>query len=133
MFQLFKKANQEITTEKTKDNVFEISQEDNTLMLCVDKKGELTVKISIQNLETKNAAKFAEVLFLVEQKGYREMFMQMLQDMAAEDKSRQDFISDVMLYWTAYIDTYKNMTYNKDGPVVSPTKFSQLVNNSERQ
>lgn len=132
MFQLFKKANPEIKTE-AKDNVFEISPEDNTLMLCVDKNGELTVKISIQNLETKNAAKFAEVLFLVEQKGYREMFMQMLQDMAAEDKSRQDFISDVMLYWTAYIDTYKNMTYNKDGPVVSPTKFSQLVNNSERQ
>lgn len=132
MFQLFKKANPEIKTE-AKDNVFEISPEDNTLMLCVDKNGELTVKISIQNLETKNAAKFAEVLFLVEQKGYREMFMQMLQDMAAEDKSRQDFISDVMLYWTAYIDTYKNMTYNKDGPVISPTKFSQLVNNSERQ
>lgn len=132
MFQLFKKANPEIKTE-AKDNVFEISPEDNTLMLCVDKNGELTIKISIQNLETKNAAKFAEVLFLVEQKGYREMFMQMLQDMAAEDTSRQDFIGDVILYWTAYIDTYKNMTYNKDGPVISPTKFSQLVNNSERQ
>ena len=86
MFQLFKKANPEIKTE-AKDNVFEISPEDNTLMLCVDKNGELTIKISIQNLETKNAAKFAEVLFLVEQKGYREMFMQMLQDMLTPEKT----------------------------------------------
>jgi len=130
MFNLFKKRNNPDVNLKSTDN-FEISMEENTIMFCVDDSDEVTIKISAQNLEKKDAKKFAEVLCYIEHGLYRSMILKMLQDMAVEDPDRQDFISELILFWSQYIDTYKDLTYNKDGPVVPPTKFSMLVNHSE--
>ena len=129
MFNLFKKSKADIHTKST-DN-FNISMEDNTILFCVDDSDELTIKISAQNLKKKDAKKFAEVLCFIENGLYRSMILKMLQDMAAEDPDRQEFISELILFWSEYIDTYKDLSYNKEGPVVPPTKFSMLVHHSE--
>lgn len=131
IFNLFKGKSSKQPKENNKD-ALRISLEENAIMFCVDKNNELTIKISAQNLDNESAKKVAEVLFFMGKGYYRSHILKMLQDMAVDDPSRQDFVSDLILYWSAYIDTYKDLTYNKGGPVVCPTKFSQLVHNSEK-
>ena len=134
MFNLFKGKSSKEPQEPKEENKdpLRISLEENAIMFCVDKNHELIIKISAQNLDNESAKKVAEVLFFMGKGYYRPHILQMLQDMAVDDPSRQGFVSDLILYWSAYIDTYKDLTYNKGGPVVCPTKFSQLVHNSEK-
>lgn len=122
MFNLFKKHK----------NPVQFKMDENTIAFCVDQNHDVSIKISAQNLKKKDAAKFGQVLCFIESGLYRSTILEILQDMTAQtDPERQAFISELILQWSQYIDAYKELSYNKDGPLVPPTKFSVLVNHSE--
>jgi len=116
--------------EPNEDNL-KLSLEDNTIVFAVDKNNELTIKLSIQNLDNENARKLAEVLCFMGRDVYKKQLIQMLHNIASDDPTRREFIADLLLYWSTYIDMMEETDYNKDGPVISPLKFSQIVMGSE--
>ena len=120
------------TTKEKNEDYFRIKLNENALVFTIDEENRMTIKISAQLLSKENAQKMAEALFLLGKGFYRPQILQMFQEMAEDDPSRAEFLSQVILYWGGYLDKYKDETYNNDGPVVSPTKFSQLVINPER-
>jgi len=108
-----------------------LSLDDNTVVFAVDKENQLIIKLSIQNLETESAYKFAEVLFLTTRSAYRKEIVEMMQSMAVEDPTRAEFISETIMYWAKMLDKYDKEEYYNDGPLISPSKFCQLVINNE--
>jgi len=119
-------------TEEEHKDFFKIKLNENALVFTIDEENRMIIRISAQLLSKDNAQKMAEALFLLGKGFYRPQILEMFQEMSEQDPSRAEFLSQVILYWGVYLDKYKEETYNNDGPVVSPTKFSQLVINPER-
>lgn len=119
---------------RRKTTLLTLKSDENAILFTVDKNNKLSIRVSAQLLDEKNSQKMAEVLFLIGKDFYRPLITKMLENMAIEDESREDFVKAVTSYWEAYLDTYKKETYNTlgDEPVVSPLKFSQLVTNIEK-
>lgn len=119
------------SVEPTEENL-KISLDDNCILFSVNQQNQLIIKLSIQNLQESNAEKLAEVLFLMGHNGYKLQIAEMLQNMAEEDPDRALFIGEVMVFWSELVDRYSKSAYYKDdNPLISPSKFSQLVMNSE--
>lgn len=116
--------------EALEDNL-KLSIHDNTIVFAINEDNELVIKLSIQNLEPKHAIKFAEVLYLLSRNAYRSELIEMMQTMSKEDPSRSEFIDEVILYWASLVDKYEKEEYYNSCPLISPTKFSQLVINTE--
>jgi len=119
-------------TEEEHKDFFKIKLNENALVFTIDEENRMIIRISAQLLSKDNAQKMAEALFLLGKGFYRPQILEMFQEMSEQDPSRAEFLSQVILYWGVYLDKYKEETYNNDGPVVSPSKFSQLVINPER-
>ena len=119
---------------RRKTTLLTLKSDENAILFTIDKNNKLSIRVSAQLLDEKNSQKMAEVLFLIGKDFYRPLITKMLENMAIEDESREDFVKAVTSYWEAYLDTYKKETYNTlgDEPVVSPLKFSQLVTNIEK-
>ena len=119
---------------KRKQTLLTVNSNENAILFTIGKNKKLAIRISAQLLNEKDAQKMAEVLFLLGQDYYRPNIAGMLDSMADEDKSRKEFIESLTSFWRMYLDTYKNENYNIEGddPVISPTKFSQLVTNVEK-
>jgi hypothetical protein len=119
---------------KRKQALLTVNSNENAILFTIDKNNKLAIRISAQLLNEKDAQKMAEVLFLLGKDYYRPSIVGMLDSMADEDESRKKFIETLASFWQMYLDTYKNDNYNIEGddPVISPTKFSQLVTNVEK-
>jgi ABC-type transporter MlaC component len=119
---------------KRKQTLLTVNSNENAILFTIDKNNKLAIRISAQLLNEKDAQKMAEVLFLLGKDYYRPSIVGMLDSMADEDESRKEFIESLASFWQMYLDTYKNENYNIEGddPVISPTKFSQLVTNVEK-
>lgn len=119
---------------KRKQTLLTVNSNENAILFTIDKNNKLAIRISAQLLNEKDAQKMAEVLFLLGKDYYRPSIAGMLDSMADEDESRKEFIESLASFWQMYLDTYKNENYNIEGddPVISPTKFSQLVTNVEK-
>ena len=119
---------------KRKQALLTVNSNENAILFTIDKNNKLAIRISAQLLSQKDSQKMAEVLFLLGKDYYRPSIVGMLDSMANEDESRKEFIESLASFWQMYLDTYKNDNYNIEGddPVISPTKFSQLVTNVEK-
>ena len=119
---------------KRKQALLTVNSNENAILFTIDKNNKLAIRISAQLLSQKDSQKMAEVLFLLGKDYYRPSIVGMLDSMADEDESRKEFIESLGSFWQMYLDTYKNENYNieSDDPVISPTKFSQLVTNAEK-
>lgn len=130
MFNFLKK----LFSAKKRNHPLFLAKNENGILFTINEEKKLTIRLSAQLLDNEHAKKMAEVLFLLGKDYYRPSIAEMLDSMAIEDKSRKEFIETLASFWQVYLDTYKNDNYNIEGddPVISPTKFSQLVTNAEK-
>lgn len=116
------------------ENEIALLKNENAIAFCVNQDNELIIKISAQNTDEKSALKFAEVLFFMGRDFYKDQLLSMLKEMSVDDPPRQQFIQEVLSYYSAYIDTFEEMGYNKEAPLVAPSKFySSIVQNTDKQ
>lgn len=129
---LFKNSKIETSKFDVLEEDFKLSLKDNCVVFAINEDEQLTIRLSIQNLKTSSALKMAEVLFLMSHDCYKKQLVEMLKGMAEDDPGRAPFITELVGFWAELVDKYGQETYYKDdSPLVSPSKFSQLVMNSE--
>jgi len=120
---------------KKQKNYLTIGDNENAIVFSVNESDKLSLKISLQNLDSeKSAQKMAEVLFFMNKGLYQKQIQEMLEEIAKQNPDREKFVSHLILYLEAYVDTYKNESYNNDSncPVVAPTKFLSSIIQAEK-
>jgi len=108
-----------------------VNENENALIVSVDKDGKAILRISLQNLENGDAESFAKALFAVQSGSYIDQISELITEIGHSENEgfRLEFVKELLGYYTIYFDMLKNFNYNKDSkPVVSPLKFSSLVN-----
>jgi hypothetical protein len=107
-----------------------VKEGENSIVFTVDKNNELILRISVQNTEKNSADKLAQVMYYLNKGMYQISLIDMLIKISKEDSSRAYFIENVINGWAKYLDTQDSTDYYKNGkakPVISPSKFSQMV------
>jgi hypothetical protein len=128
MFGFFTNKNDD---EKVLTTAIQTVQEDeNALIIAVDKEGRTILRLSIQNTDENGSEPFGKALFGIQSGFYKEQISDILSEIGASEKGeRLEFVKEVLGYYTICFDMIKSLNYNKeDKPVVSPLKFSSLVN-----
>ena len=107
-----------------------VAENENALIVAVDKEGKAILRLSVQNIDENDSETFAKALFAVQSGLYKDQISELLAEIgASENGDRLEFIKELLGYYTIYFDMMKGLNYNKeDKPVVSPLKFSSLVN-----
>lgn len=107
-----------------------IAENENAFILAVNKEGRAILRLSVQNIDENDSEVFAKALFAVQSGLYKDQITELLAEIgASEDGARLEFIKELLGYYSIYFDMAKSLNYNKeDKPVVSPLKFSALVN-----
>lgn len=136
LFDLFKRyltPQTKLSTITPQKESIALFNDENAIAFCINKNGELIIKISAQNTDDKSALKFAEVLLFMGRDLYRDQLLGMLNEMSVDDPPRQQFIQEVLSYYKSYVDTFEEMHYNKEVPLVSPSKFYSIVQHTDKQ
>lgn len=108
-----------------------VNENENAFVIAVDENGKAILRISLQNLDEGDAESFAKALFAIQSGSYKDQISELIVEIGQAEKEsfRLEFVKELLGYYTIYFDMLKNFNYNKDDkPVVSPLKFSSLVN-----
>lgn len=124
---MFFSSNKEIIdNDVDKKTLFRANE--NVIAFAIDEKGDVLLRISTQNIGKEDADNLARVMYLIGNGAYQTQLIEMLVEVS-KNPDKKEFIEEVINYWSKLIDSQdQNNYYNDNEPIVSPSKFSQLVN-----
>lgn len=100
-----------------------ISPDENYISYVSDK-GQVLIRISVQNVTDDEAKKFGETLFCLSNGLYVVDTITTLKDLQNQDHERAIFVEKAMKRWHELVAKAEENNYNKiDTPVVSPRAF----------
>lgn len=116
---------QETTSQDIDRTLFRANE--NVVAFAVDDKGDVLLRISTQNTTIRDAENLARVMYLIGRGAYQTQLIEMLVQISS-NREKQEFIEQVINYWSKLIDNQEQTGYYNDNePLISPSKFSQLV------
>lgn len=110
---------------------------ENAIIVAVDEEGRTMLRLSVQNIQSKKSSEYlAKALFAL-QSG---VFQQEIEDLIVEFANQtndvtRNFMEETLAFYTIYFDIVTKNDYNNlnnEKPVISPLKFSSIVQNGEK-
>ena len=90
----------------------------------VSENDEVLIRISVQNINDKEAKKFGETLYCLSNAMYVTETIEILKDLQNQDHERALFVAGAMKRWQELIAKAEEIDYNNvNAPVVSPRAF----------
>jgi hypothetical protein len=110
--------------KKQRDEILSLISPDENYISYISDKGQVLIRISVQNVTDDEARKFGETLFCLSNGFYVVDTIAILKDLQNQDHERALFVEKAMKRWHELVAKAEKNDYNNiDAPVVSPRAF----------
>lgn len=110
--------------KKQREEMLSLISPDENYISYVSDKGQVLIRISVQNITDDEARKFGETLFCLSNGLYVVDTITILKDLQNQDHERALFVEKAMKRWHELVAKAEESDYNNiNAPVVSPRAF----------